>query len=134
MEAQNIIGKDLAKSMELMFGEIFDNNPEKMAIIKNTKLFKYFNGSTKINIPGYKTPYLLKITPTTERSKILLKLALDQYACIGVLDLAEYNNLKAMIESPDKENSILAEEILAIKFSPKFRKTLQKIKRLIKKK
>lgn len=127
-EAQHVIGKDLAKSMELMFGEIFDNNPEKMDIIRNTKLFKFFNGSHKVTIPNHR-PFIYKLEPTEARSKILLDLAMKQYEYTGIMDFTEYNSLKAMIESEDSENRVLAEEIIALRISPKFRSFLQKLKR-----
>lgn len=128
MENQDLIGKDLAKSMELLFGEMFDNDPDKMAIIKNTKLYAFFEGKKELHMPGYKNPWKWRVTPTPARSKILFDLAIKHYASIGIMDLHEYRTLKSMANSKDNESIKLAEATLVARYRSKYNRILNKIR------
>lgn len=134
MEAQDKFGRDLAAEFELISLHMFNGDQEKLEILKNTKLYKFFSG--KVHHPGFTAsngidkfkPRTTKVRCTPQRSKLLLKLVLDRYLIFEIISAEEHQSLMSMAESCDGENLVLAETLCEIKHRPKYKRIFNKIK------
>lgn len=131
MDPQDKIGRDLAKDMEGFFREMFKDDPEKleakMKIIKKTKMYSFFKGYSvskyehaPISGPNQGIPreytYKNKVERSDRTAKIInfifYPLALKSLVANNKITPEEYENLNAMITSPDEGNITVAGYII----------------------
>lgn len=124
MNIQDKIGRDQYEEMKAMFTLMFNGDQAKVDIMMNTKMAQFFKGRTTersytwtpvtgktAGIPRT-SKYSLKLKRDNQTSKLLLSMELDKLKVIGIVTTEEFDNIKAMMMSPDEENLIVAEQVI----------------------
>ena len=139
MDINDKLGKDRAQELENFFITICGDRPGIKDIARNTSMYKFLNGKNTVegftSMDGLREfkPYTYKIKRSEKANRILHQITLDQYLFEEVVDQEEYDNLKAMLNSPDMENATMVEMLFEVKHRPLWQKKRAILKRKLKK-
>jgi len=100
MEIQNKVGRDLAQGFLDKFESIHKNDPEKIKIFKNIKLYKFF-----IN----KNPNFERSIRNVATAKIILPFELVTLVEAGIINQETSNNLIKMLASSNEGDHTIVE-------------------------
>lgn len=124
MDVQNKIGRDHYEEMKAMFTVMFNGDQAKVDIIMRNKMAQFFKGETAkkeytwtpatgktAGIPRTVT-WSNKIKRDAQTAKFLLPMELNKLLAMEIITQEQFNNITAMIASPDEENLIIAEQVI----------------------